>query len=91
MYYEIFIKTEDMTELTAEYDAELVNLGNEVCVLDPAGEFRGICEGINEKGGLIVRLSDGTETEVISGEVSVRGVYGYVSPIIVRRAADACF
>lgn len=77
-YYEIFIKTEDMSALMAEYNAELVNLGNEVCVLDPAGEFRGICEGINEKGGLIVRLPDGTETEVISGEVSVRGVYGYV-------------
>lgn len=77
-YYEKFIETEDMSGLMEEYNAKLVNLGNEVCVLAPSGEFRGISEGINEKGGLIVRLPDGTKTEVISGEVSVRGVYGYV-------------
>jgi len=77
-YYEIFVRTEDMSGLMEEYNEKLVNLGNEVCVLDPAGEFRGVSEGINEKGGLIVRLPDGTRTEVISGEVSVRGVYGYV-------------
>lgn len=77
-YYEIFVKTEDMSGLMEEYNRCLVNLGNEVCVLAPSGEFRGISEGINQNGGLIVRLEDGTRSEVISGEVSVRGVYGYV-------------
>lgn len=77
-YYGKFTETEDMSALLREYNSHLVNLGNEVCVLDPAGEFRGISEGINETGGLLVRLGDGTVTEVISGEVSVRGVYGYV-------------
>ena len=77
-YYEKFLETEDMSGLLEEYNAHLVNLGNEVCVLDPAGEFRGISEGISEKGGLYVRRPDGSRVEVISGEVSVRGVYGYV-------------
>ena len=77
-YYEIFMKTEDMSGLIEVYNEKLVNLGNEVCILDPKGEFRGISTGINEAGGLMVRLEDGSETEVISGEVSVRGVYGYV-------------
>lgn len=77
-YYEVFTKTEDMSGLMEEYNAKLVNLGNEVCVLDPAGEYRGISEGIDKNGGLLVRLPDGTRKEVISGEVSVRGVYGYV-------------
>lgn len=77
-YYSKFVETEDMSALLEEYNKNLVNLGNEVCVLDPAGEFRGISEGINKTGGLLVRLPDGTVTEVISGEVSVRGVYGYV-------------
>ena len=77
-YYEIFMKTEDMSGLIEVYNERLVNLGNEVCILDPKGEFRGISTGINEAGGLMVRLEDGSETEVISGEVSVRGVYGYV-------------
>lgn len=77
-YYEIFEKTEDMSFLMEEYNKKLVNLGNEVCVLATTGDFRGISEGINKTGGLIVRLPDGSRTEVISGEVSVRGVYGYV-------------
>ena len=34
--------------------------------------------GIDEAGGLIVRYPDGTEGVVSSGEVSVRGMYGYV-------------
>ena len=77
-YYDTFMKTRDMSGLIEEYNANLVNLGNEVCVLDPAGEYRGISEGINREGALLVRLSDGTLKEIISGEVSVRGVYGYV-------------
>ncbi len=77
-YYDTFIKTQDMSGLIEEYNANLVNLGNEVCVLDPAGEFRGVSEGINKEGALLVRLADGTLKEIISGEVSVRGVYGYV-------------
>ena len=77
-YYGIFVKTEDMSALLEEYNEKLVNQGQEVCVLDPKGEYRGLCQGITKTGGLLVELSDGTVTEVISGEVSVRGVYGYV-------------
>lgn len=77
-YYEIFVKTEDMSGLMEQYNKSLVNLGREVCVLAPSGEFRGICEGIDDQGSLIVRREDGTVSHVVSGEVSVRGIYGYV-------------
>ncbi len=77
-YYEKFMETEDMSGLIEEYNQRLVNLNNEVCILAPSGDFRGVSTGINKAGGLMVRLEDGSETEVISGEVSVRGVYGYV-------------
>lgn len=77
-YYEKFMETEDMSGLIEEYNERLVNLNNEVCILAPTGDFRGISTGINKDGGLMVRLEDGSVTEVISGEVSVRGVYGYV-------------
>ena len=77
-YYGIFVQTEDMSALLEEYNEKLVNRGQEVCVLDPKGEYRGLCRGITKTGGLLVELPDGTVTEVISGEVSVRGVYGYV-------------
>ena len=35
-------------------------------------------KGINAKGNLLVACDDGTEKFVDSGEVSVRGLYGYV-------------
>ena len=34
--------------------------------------------GIDKNGELIVRREDGTSEHVYAGEVSVRGVYGYV-------------
>lgn len=65
-------------EFVAKYNECLVNKDREVCVLDPKGEYRGIARGINERGELLVELDDGTVKEVYAGEVSVRGVYGYV-------------
>ncbi|MCR5388880.1 MAG: biotin--[acetyl-CoA-carboxylase] ligase [Lachnospiraceae bacterium] len=77
-YYDIFLKTEDLSGLKEEYDGLLLNKDKEVKVLDPKGEFCGTALGINERGELKVKLSDGGVTEVSAGEVSVRGLYGYV-------------
>ncbi len=38
----------------------------------------GIALGINELGALVVKLDNGDKREVNAGEVSVRGLYGYV-------------
>ena len=35
-------------------------------------------EDIDDEGGLMVRLPDGSHETIRSGEVSVRGLYGYV-------------
>ena len=35
-------------------------------------------EDIDDEGGLVVRLPDGSRETIRSGEVSVRGLYGYV-------------
>ena len=67
----------DMSDLKSEYEQGLVSLDKEVTVLDPAGEFNGICKGIDNRGQLIVS-HEGQETYVYAGEVSVRGIYGYV-------------
>lgn len=77
-YYDTFVKTCDLTELQEEYNACLVNCGRQVAVLDPKGAFQGIARGINSAGELLVEREDGTVTEVYAGEVSVRGIYGYV-------------
>ena len=47
-------------------------------MLDPAGEYTGISRGITETGELIVEKESGERTLVYAGEVSVRGLYGYV-------------
>ena len=50
----------------------------EVKVLDPKGTYQGVALGINDKGELLVRRADGMVEEVYAGEVSVRGLWGYV-------------
>lgn len=77
-YYDIFEQAGDMSLLLDEYNSMLVSVGSEVCVLETSGEYRGISEGINEAGELLVRREAGRVEKVYAGEVSVRGVYGYV-------------
>ena len=75
--YETYLRTGDMSGLKTEYEENLTNLGSKVCVLAPAGEWTGIAEGISDGGDLLVRDESGVLHTVNSGEVSVRGVYGY--------------
>lgn len=76
--YGLFTEMEDMTLLLDEYNENLVNNGRGVRIIEPSGEYEGVSEGIDREGKLAVRKEDGTVTRVLSGEVSVRGVYGYV-------------
>ncbi len=77
-YYETFLKTQDFSVLKDQYNEFLVGIGSPVKVLEPANEYTGISEGINDRGELLVRREDGSLETVYAGEVSVRGVYGYV-------------
>lgn len=77
-YYRTFQKTGDLSLLMREYEEKLANKGNEVTVFAPSGEYRGVSLGIDKTGELLVQLDDGTISRVVSGEVSVRGIYGYV-------------
>lgn len=75
--YEKFMETQDMTSLLSEYNGLLVNRDEKVRVLDPIAPFEGIARGITNRGELIVETD--TEKHMVAyGEVSVRGVYGYV-------------
>lgn len=76
-YYENFLVTEDLSGLLREYNALLVNMGKIVKVLDPKEPFEGKAMGITKKGELIVDTWESRKL-VSSGEVSVRGIYGYV-------------
>ena len=76
-YYAQFMEKGDLSLLKEAYNARLVNMDAGVRVLDPRGEYEGIAKGINTEGELLVERN-GETVRVYAGEVSVRGVYGYV-------------
>lgn len=76
--YSVYIRTQDLSGLMEEYNQLLVNKERRVRILDPLGEFEGTALGINKQGSLLVEREDGRIAEISSGEVSVRGIYGYV-------------
>lgn len=76
--YETFLKTEDVSGVRDQYNEMLVNRDQEVKVLEPGNEYEAHAVGINDAGELIVKTRSGQEKAVYAGEVSVRGVYGYV-------------
>lgn len=83
-YYRKYMETGDLSLLLEEYDQMLVNKDQEVLVLygmaeeaDPKKMQKGIARGITSSGALLVDTDEGMK-EIVSGEVSVRGVYGYV-------------
>ncbi len=76
--YEEFQKTWDLSGLMEDYNHILVNCDTQVKVLEPGNEYVGTARGIDKMGQLLVEREDGTVTRVYAGEVSVRGLYGYV-------------
>ena len=68
----------EKAEIMTAYRKDCITLGKEVKILHPQGEREGIAEDIDDDGCLLVRLCDGTVEAVNFGEVSIRGMYGYV-------------
>jgi BirA family biotin operon repressor/biotin-[acetyl-CoA-carboxylase] ligase len=60
-----------------EYKSRCVNLGKQVSVHQRGSVYTGIAKDITPAGELVILLPDGKERVVMSGEVSVRGIYGY--------------
>lgn len=84
VYYRRFIESKGLEPLVEEYNSMLANLDKEVKVLFGLAEDYdedkakcGIARGIDKDGALIVETKLET-LHVVSGEVSVRGLYGYV-------------
>ena len=76
--YTVFLEHVDLSGLKERYSELLVNKDREVRILGAKEQYNAYALGINQTGELIVRKEDGTEEAVYAGEVSVRGVYGYV-------------
>lgn len=77
-HYEEFLCNKDLSHLQEKYNEWLINREQQVRVLEPQGEYEGVAKGITSTGELLVECEKGVVQKVYAGEVSVRGLYGYV-------------
>lgn len=68
----------DLAPWVEAYRRDCVTLGKPVRLMWTEGQVQAEALDIDGQFGLLVRLPDGRETVVRTGEVSVRGLYGYV-------------
>ena len=76
--YQRFLENQNLEFWQEDYNAMLINRDREVMVLEPSKEYLAKALGINKFGELLVQKEDGSTEAVFAGEVSVRGIYGYV-------------
>lgn len=77
IYYDKFLETQDLSLVIEDYNQMLVNIEKKVVVQEKQSTLEGIAKGINKNGELLIQTKSGIKT-ILSGEVSVRGIYGYV-------------
>ena len=65
-------------ELLQSYKEDCITLGQEISLVRGEEVRHGEAVDLERDGSLLVRLPDGTLETVSSGEVSIRGMYGYV-------------
>ena len=68
----------EKAQLMARYKENCITLGKEIQVIRGDSVRPGRAVDLDEDGGLLVEYTDGQTQTVSSGEVSVRGMYGYV-------------
>lgn len=76
-YYGLFLQTEDLSLIKEEYQSCMAGKDHLIQVLEKE-PYCGTCMGISNQGALLVQDEKGSLRQVQSGEVSVRGVYGYI-------------
>ena len=76
-HYMIYHECKSLIPIKEYYDNYLLNINKVVKVIEHNGSYEAIARGIDADGELIVE-KDGDCVKVMSGEVSIRGVYGYV-------------
>ena len=72
------VKSGYLSGITKPYHELSCTLGREVQVLSPAETFTGVALDVDESGALLVRTQERTIRRVLAGDVSVRGMMGYV-------------
>ena len=72
------VEREGLNGILQEYISRSVTIGRMVRVIAPDEEYTAEACGIDETGALLVRDEKGNERRVLCGDVSVRGLMGYV-------------
>lgn len=83
---ELILSLEEMNQnlragrasIMERYRKDCVTLGQHITVIRSDSRQNGVALDISDDGSLIVRFDDGHTAAVNSGEVSVRGLFGYV-------------
>ena len=66
-------------DMLNRYREDCITIGQEVSLLRVGEPVRhGTAIGMDDEGALLVQFTDGKTEAVNSGEVSVRGMYGYL-------------
>lgn len=65
-------------EIMHAYRQDCITVGQQISVVRGIKIRHGIARSIDDDGALVVDFDDGTTEAVNSGEVSIRGLYGYV-------------
>ena len=68
----------EKTQLMERYQNDCITVGKQIVVIRGDEKRYGTAISVEEDGALLVEFSDGSRESVNSGEVSVRGMYGYI-------------
>ena len=66
------------TGIMADFRRRCITIGQSISLVRGEQVRHGTALDVDDDGGLLVAFSDGTQETVTSGEVSIRGMYGYV-------------
>ena len=76
--YDHYEKTGDFTDILDTYKGRCVTLNKRVKVFGRVDEFEGTAIDLSNDCALLVKLDNGIVKRIISGDVSVRGIAGYI-------------
>ncbi|KZL89530.1 bifunctional ligase/repressor BirA [Clostridium magnum DSM 2767] len=76
--YDEFEKNESINTSVRICKESSILIGKEVRIINRGKESIGKAIDLNDEGELLVQFSDGRVEKIISGEISVRGLNGYV-------------
>lgn len=66
------------TAILNQYRRDCITIGKEISLVRGENVRHGTALDVDDEGALVVRFSDGDIEAVNSGEVSIRGLYGYI-------------